>query len=278
MIGDLTLGVCGWCLDRHDVPRSIEIAGRELQLPAVQIGFFTSRAVREADPEHIGSLAQAVGVTLVGAFVAFEGEDYSSIARIAETGGFLAEPVWAQRLSVTHDVIGIAADSGCPSVALHAGTIPTDRGSALFAKLVARVQETADCCAKRGLRFLLETGREPAETLLAFLGAVDRPNIGINFDSGNFVVYGTDEPASTVAKLRGRIDLVHLKDAFRSTKPGVEYGKPAPLGQGDVQIARVVSKLRATGYRGPLLIECDTRDVGLEAIRHAAEYLRSLLK
>ena len=71
--------------------------------------------------------------------------------------------------------------------------------------------------------------------------------------------------------------LVHVKDAVRSSRPGVDYGRPAPLGAGDVQIARVVSKLRATGYGGPLLIECDTRETGPDAIRNAAEYLRSLL-
>jgi sugar phosphate isomerase/epimerase len=54
-------------------------------------------------------------------------------------------------------------------------------------------------------------------------------------------------------------------------------GRPASLGAGDMQIARVISKLRATGYRGPLLIECDTSKTGLDAIRNAADYLRTLV-
>jgi sugar phosphate isomerase/epimerase len=57
----------------------------------------------------------------------------------------------------------------------------------------------------------------------------------------------------------------------------VDYGRAAAFGTGDVQIARVVSKLRATGYRGPLLLEVDTRESGLDAVRNAADYLRTML-
>lgn len=277
MTGELSLGVCGWCLDRHDVLRSIEIAGQDLHLSAVQIGFFTSGAARNADPVRIHAAAAQAGATIVGAFVAFEGEDYSSIERIAATGGFAPDDRYAERMSVTRAVIEIAGALGCLSVALHAGTVPSDPASPRFRTLAARIAEAADACDARNLRLLLETGRESAQTLLTFLSAVDRSNVAVNFDSGNFTVYGTDEPAAAVTQLKGRIELVHLKDAFRSAKPGVEYGRSAPLGQGDVQVARVVSKLRATGYRGPLLIECDTRTTGVDAVRHAAEYLRSLL-
>jgi len=214
---------------------------------------------------------------LVGAFVAFEGEDYSSIARIAETGGLMPDDRYPERAAVMDEAIEVAAKSGCLSVALHAGTVPADRTSATFAKMVERVRAACDVCAARGLRLLVETGRESAETLLALIGAVDRANLGVNFDMGNFTVYGTDDPVSAASKLKRRIELVHVKDAFRSASPGVEYGRPAPLGQGDVNVARVISKLRATGYRGPLLLELDTRTGGLDVIRQGADYLRSLI-
>ena len=113
--------------------------------------------------------------------------------------------------------------------------------------------------------------------MLRFIDAADRSNIGVNFDPGNFIIYGTDEPAAAVTTLKGRIELVHLKDAVRSTRPGLDYGRRASFGDGDVQIARVISKLRATGYRGPLLLECDTRDTGLDAIRDSSDYLRTLV-
>lgn len=274
---ELPIGVCGWCIDRHDVCNSIEVAGRELGIRFVQIGFFTEQAVRTADARAILKSARDADVTIVGAFVAFEGEDYASIARITETGGFMPGDAYAARLAITRSVADLASEIHCPSLSIHAGTIPTDPSSPAFTKLCDRVREVADYLIKRGLRLLLETGREPVDALLRFVDAVDRQNIGINFDPGNFIIYGTDEPATAVTKFKGRSELVHLKDAIRSARPGVEYGLPAPIGTGHVQIARVVSKLRATGYRGPLLIECDTRETGLDSIRNASDYLQTML-
>jgi sugar phosphate isomerase/epimerase len=283
---ELVVGVCGWCIDRHDVRRSIEVA-QELGFPAIQVGFF-SRAATLTFAQAPASSMPSTGSKLpvapkapatrpVGAFVAFEGEDYSSIARIAETGGLMPDDPYQERLAAMADVVEVAARNGCPSVALHAGTISPDRTSRGFTKLAERVRSACDVCTGRGVRLLLETGRESAETLLAFIAAVDRPNLGVNFDTGNFTVYGTDDPVAAVTKLKGRIELVHVKDAFASASPGREYGTPAPLGQGDVNVARVLSKLRATGYRGPLLLEVDTRATGVETLRNATAYLRTML-
>jgi len=274
---EFPIGVCGWCIDRHDAHRSVEVAGRDLGLRIAQIGFFTAQAVRTADAAAIAKTAQAAEVKLAGVFVGFEGEDYTSIARIAETGGFLPDKHYPARLAVTKAIIDLAIGIGSTSVSVHAGTVPGDTTSPDYGELVARVGEAADYAATRGIRLLLETGRESVDALSRFINAVHRNNVGVNFDPGNFVVYGTDDPIAAVTRLKGRIEIVHLKDAVPSSRPGVDYGRPAPLGAGDVQIARVISKLRATGYRGPLLLECETREGGLDAIRNAADYLRTLL-
>jgi len=274
---ELAIGVCGWCIDRHDARQSVEVAGRDLGLRIAQIGFFTEQAVRTADAATIVEAARVSDVKLVGTFIAFEGEDYASISRIAETGGFLPDDYYPARLAITRAITDFAASVGCSSVSVHAGTVPRDANSPDYRKLVVRVGEVAGYAASRGIRLLLETGRESTDALLRFISTVDRRNVGVNFDPGNFITYGTDDPVAAVTKLKSRIDLVHLKDAVRSGRPGVEYGCPAPLGAGDVQIARVISKLRATGYHGPLLIECDIREAGLDAIRNAADYLRTML-
>ena len=287
---DFSIGVCSWCLDRHDVCRSIEVAGRDLGLHSAQVGFFTEQAVRNSNAAAMLEAARAFDVKLVGAFVAFEGENYASITHIAATGGFMSDDSYSSRLAITCAAIDLAAELRCPSLSLHAGTIPSDATAPIYAKLLARVGEVANYAAGRGLRLLLETGREPADVLLRFIDAADRRNVGVNFDPGNFIIYGTDEPVAAATKLKGRIELVHIKDSLRSARPGVDYGRPAPLGAGDVQIARVISKLRATGYHGPLLIECNTRDISpnalerwgerfskLDVIRNAVDYLRTML-
>jgi sugar phosphate isomerase/epimerase len=111
---------------------------------------------------------------------------------------------------------------------------------------------------------------------LGFISHVSAPNVGVNFDPANLTIYGTDDPVRAVSQLRGLIDIVHLKDAFSSARPGADFGRSAPFGTGQVQIARVVSKLRATGYGGPLLLEVKGADPVSE-IRAAIDYLRSML-
>jgi len=285
------IGVCSWSIDRADVLRSLEVAGVQLGLRVVQIGFFSEQAVRCADADAIRRTAAKAGVTLVGAFVGFEREDYASIERIAATGGFAFDDEYRLRLAVTRDVaklIGASAlwqpagprgDSKKPAarLAIHVGTVPTDIDSPLYAKLVSRTGEVADILAEHNVRLLLETGRESAETLDRFIDSVGRKNVGVNFDPANFVVYGTDGPVGAVSKLKDRIESVHMKDALRSDLPGRKYGLPAALGSGNVGIPRVLSKLRETGYRGPLLIECGAGHTGPDAVRDAAEHLRSMI-
>lgn len=294
------IGVCSWSIDRADVLRSLEVAGMQLGLRAVQIGFFSEQAVRCADADAIRRTAAKAGVTLVGAFVGFEREDYASIERIAATGGFAFDDEYGLRLAVTRDVAklmglcalrqpagprGLTPDKAttrqgqapAARLAIHVGTVPTDIDSPLYAKLVSRTGEVADILAEHNVRLLLETGRESAETLDRFIDSVERKNVGVNFDPANFVVYGTDGPVGAVSKLKDRIENVHMKDALRSDLPGRKYGRPAALGSGDAGIPRVLSKLRETGYRGPLLIECGAGHTGPDAVRDAAEHLRSMI-
>ena len=274
----LEIGVCTWSIDREDALSAIRVAGGELGLRVVQLGFFSRQAIDRADAELIGQAALEHGVRIVGTFAGFEREDYTSIASIAETGGLTPEDCYYDRLEMIRRVGAFSASVGCPFVAIHVGTIPDDPSSPTSSTLVARTREVADLLASFGVRLLLETGREPVAVLLAFIDAVGRENVAVNFDPGNLIVYGVDDPARAVSKLRGRIENVHLKDAFQSVEPGLVYGARAALGTGDAQIARVISKLRVTGYAGPLLIEGGGPQGGIDAIREAAGYVRSLLE
>ena len=270
------VGICGWILDRADAPASVEQAAA-MGFAAVQVGFFTAEAVRGADPAKILSLADRLGVRIVSVFAAFEREDFASIAHIAASSGYMSDEEWAHRLEMTRLVGDIAVEVGCPSVAVHAGTVPVDAASADRAKLCGRVRQAADMLAESNLRLLLETGRESAGDLRDFVDTVGVSNVGVNFDPGNFVVYGADDPVRAVTTLKGLIDIVHVKDARASAAPGTEFGSPASLGSGDANIPRVLSKLRIIGFDGPLLVEENTRVLGMDAVPAAAAYLRSML-
>ena len=276
-MNDTRFGICSWSIDRHDVLRAIAIAGRDLQSPVIQIGFFTASTLRDADATAIRHAAAEANIEIVANFIAFEGEDYSSIATITQTGGFMPDEPFQERLALTEEAAALTSNLDCNRLATHIGTVPEDESSADYAKLVGRVREAADRVAARGVRLLIETGRESAAKFLAFMEKVDRTNVGINFDPANFVMFGTDDPARAVAKLLPAVEAVHLKDATISKKPGEEYGRYATLGLGDASIPRVVNKLRLAGYDGPLLIERGGGTGEIGELRAAADFLRSLI-
>ena len=219
-----TLGVCSWAIDRHDVLRAIEVAGSVLGIQALQVGFFTEESLRTADPSAIAMAARDAGIALTSSFLAFEDEDYGSIRRIAETGGFGWDEVFEKRLAIMRDVAALTEEMGCPAVAMHVGTIPPDSTDPVHVRLVERTRLTADLLADNNLALHLETGREPAETLLRFLQEVDRAHVGVNFDPGNFVIFGTDHPIDAFAHLNRHIEVVHLKDAVSAVNPGKDFG------------------------------------------------------
>ncbi|MGD2111468.1 MAG: sugar phosphate isomerase/epimerase family protein [Phycisphaerae bacterium] len=271
------VGICSWCLDRDSVVNAIERARRELGVGLIQLGFFTAESIERADADAIRGAADANEVSVVGTFVGFDGEDYSSIERIAETGGYTPDECYAGRLALTRRAAELTATLGCHCLAVHPATIPPDLSSTPYRMLVGRVREVADVVAEYDVRLLLETGREPIDTLLALIGQVGCGNIGVNFDAGNFVVYGTDDPVSAARKAGRLIEIVHLKDALRSTRPGVDYGQPAALGVGDAQLPRVLSKLARMGFAGPILLETRASRDDAHGFGGAIRYVRSML-
>jgi len=123
------------------------------------------------------------------------------------------------------------------------------------------VRRVADSAARHSQTFALETGQEPARVLLRFIEDVARPNIRINFDPANMILYGTGDPIEALDLLGPLVISVHCKDGDwpPRDRPGA-LGTERPLGQGSVGIERFIRKLRQIGYRGTLNIEREVED------------------
>ncbi len=274
----LPVGVCSWSLDRNDCLCAIEIASHELHVSVMQLGFFSRESLVQSNADQICRLSKSANLHIPSVFIGFENEDYSSIESITASGGLLPDEFYNQRLAMMRDAVDIAVDTHVPTIAIHVGTIPNDTSSPNFMKLVDRCSEVAQILADKGLQLLLETGRESIDTLQQFIQAVGRDHVAVNYDPGNLMIYGVDDPVKAVSKLKGCIEMVHLKDAKMSENPGVDYGQATAMGTGDVQIPRVISKLRTIGYTGPLLIENNIREGGLQPIKDGIKYIRSMIE
>lgn len=191
---------------------------------------------------------------IVTAFQSFEGESYASIPICAQTVGYVPAATRREREQRTYAVSDFARSLGIPGVAAHIGCLPEDPSDAEHRAVLELVRRVCDHCARNGQTFALETGQEPAAALLEFLHAVDRPNLGVNFDPANMILYGSGEPMEALRTLRDHVLTVHCKDGTWPETQG-EWGRETPLGDGDVGMQRYVRTLREIGYSGPLVIE-----------------------
>lgn len=213
------------------------------------------------------------------AFCSYIGEDYTDIARVQHSVGLVPEGTRAERVARTKEVAGIAAELGIRSVACHIGFVPEERSASNYQELCDLVQGICDHLDKQQLDFTLETGQEPAEALLAFIEDVGRPNLKINFDPANMILYGTGDPVSALQVLGRHVISVHCKDGVSpaSDKPG-SLGVELPLGSGEVDFPAFLKALRGIGYSGMLSIEREEQDVERRNadIHHAVNFLRRL--
>lgn len=204
---------------------------------------------------------EAAGFKVVTVFAAYNGEDYADIPTVQRTVGFIPPATRAEREKRTLALSDFAARLGVGSIACHVGFVPEDDSDPDYVVVREMVRRVCDHAAKHGQTFALETGQERAETLLHFIRDVDRPNLRINFDPANLILYGTDEPISALRKLAHLLVSVHCKDGDGppAGKPGA-LGSERPLGKGSVGIPEFVKTLREVGFPGPLNVERETEN------------------
>jgi sugar phosphate isomerase/epimerase len=216
--------------------------------------------------------------TVVTVFAAYTGESYADIPTVQRTVGFIPRHSRAEREARTLALSDFAAALGVGSIACHIGFVPEDTADPDYAGVRDLVARICDRAARNGQTFALETGQEPADVLLRFIGDVGRTNLRINFDPANMILYGTGEPIAALRTLANQVASVHCKDGEwpPSGVPGA-LGTERPLGQGSVGIERFVRTLQEIGFTGPLNIEreAENQQERLRDMRDAVVLLRS---
>ena len=91
-----------------------------------QLGIPGGMQLTEAVAAKWKAALAAAGFTLVTVFAAYEGEDYTDIASVAGSVGFVPRHTRASRLARTLAVSDFAAQLGVASIACHVGFVPED--------------------------------------------------------------------------------------------------------------------------------------------------------
>ena len=219
-----------------------------------------------AEPAVWGNTAEIArlnDIEIVSGMYGALGEDYSTLVSIRRTGGIVPDTTWEQNWRDIQATIGIARGLGLPLVTLHAGFLPDQPGDPAMAKLVARIGQIADAFAAAKMKVAFETGQETAATLRAFLERMNRPNLGVNFDPANMILYGKGDPVAALRELAPWVFQVHIKDAVRTTVPG-SWGREVAVGTGDVDWRSFFRALQAARLDVDLIIE---REGGSDRVR-----------
>ncbi len=230
--------MCSWSLRPSD-PADLVDQVLATGLQAVQLALSPLVSQRETWGAAIGTL-MSHDVQLLSGMMAPVGEDYSTIDRIRETGGIRVDAHWPANEAMIRAAAVVAENAGIGLITFHAGFLPHDTAHPERAVMVHRLQSIADICGRQGVRVGLETGQEDAHTLLAVLGEIDRPNLGINFDPANMVLYGTGDPIEAFEQLASHVVQLHIKDATPPSKPG-QWGSEVPVGEGVVDWDRFMA-------------------------------------
>lgn len=232
---------------------------KDLGLSVCQLGVPPSMTPDAAAASAWKAALQEYGITATSAVCAYEGEDYANLAKVHETVGFTAPGYAAERIERTKAVSEFAAFVGLTGLSCHIGFIPDDASLPIYDDLLAIARELCDACAANGQDFVLETGQESASTLLRFLADVQRPNIKVNFDPANIILYGSGDPLEALELLQKHVLSVHCKDGL-SPKAAGELGKEVALGEGEVDFPGFLQLLKKINYSGALTIEREEPD------------------
>ena len=221
--------------------------------------------------------ASALDFTIYTVFAAYEGESYADVSAVRNTVGLVPSATRAARRVRTLEVALFAHEIGASAIATHIGCVPRDQESTGYRLTADAVRRICDEAARFELAFALETGQETAPELLGFIQEVNRPNLGINFDPANMILYGTGDPVEALEILQPLVLSVHCKDGNWPASPGA-LGIEAPLGQGKVNWRKFLAQLDKGGYREPLAIERETSDENqrLMDIQMGLAFLRGL--
>ena len=267
------LAVCSWSLRPAD-PEELIKQMKEIGLSRVQLALDPLRekpGVWGAFPEQ----AAKAGLQIVSGMFGCVGEDYSTMETIRRTGGIVPDATWEQNWRNIQQTAELARKMKLRFISFHAGFLPHDPQDPDSAKLAQRIRQIADLFAAQNVDLGLETGQETADTLRGFLEKLQRPNVGVNFDPANMILYDKGNPIVALRILKPWLKQVHIKDGRKTKTPGT-WGEEVVAGTGEVPWREFFQVLKEADFQGDCPIEREAGAQRVQEIRADRDFIQSL--
>ena len=161
-----------------------------------------------------------------------------------------------QSLDVIKHGIEACHELGTKHLFSHGGQ-HNNSGEEALTRYIDGLSQAADIAAKEGIILSIENAGRMCHTdteLLKCVELVDRPNMKITFDGGNFILAGCD-PNKAAELLGPKVVHVHVKSFIPSPDKSERLFKYCPIGQGLVDYRKIRDTLAAAGFDGCMSFE-----------------------
>ncbi len=249
---------------------------KELDLTCCQLCCWEPSLYTDSYADYVNECVEKTGVTITALWAGWTPSGEWNITYGPSTLGIVPVAHRAHRMEELKAAARFAKKINVVDVATHVGFIPETPDQENFWGLIGALRELGRYFKSLGRNFLFETGQETPFTMLRTIETVGLPNLFINFDTANLMLYGRGNTLDALKVFGKYVKNVHFKDGHYPTD-GMNLGREVPLGEGDANIAAVVKKLDELGYEGPWIIEREiTGDQQKADIAKARDLLREI--
>lgn len=248
----------------------------EMGFTTCQLNSWNEEEFTAANAKAVKALLDKHGVEVSAFWCGWSGPCEWNLVQGPVTIGLVPPAYRHKRMETLIKGADFAAELGVEDIITHVGFIPNNPFDPDYPGLVGALRHLAVHCLRNGQNFLFETGQEAPVTLLRTIEDIGTPNLGINLDPANLLMYGYGNPVDSLDVFGKYVRNVHGKDGVLP-HAGKRLGEERAIGQGLVNYPAFIRKLKAIGYDRYITIEREITGEEQKAdIRAAKELLERL--
>lgn len=273
----MKIGVLVAFREDTDIPAKFKEV-KTLGLDSCQVNIWNTALYTDENAEIIKKASADYGVEISALWAGWRGPTTWNFYEGQYDLGLVPDEYRADRLEDLMMAADFANKLGVKNIATHVGFMPENPADERYMKTVYALRRLCTRLNKYGIRFLFETGQETPVVLMRAIEDIGTGNVGVNFDTGNLILYGKANPVDALDMIGKYVYDLHLKDGLYPTD-GKSLGREVRFGDGKANFKEFLPKLKALGYEGSLTIEREIEgEKQIADIIHARDLIKEYWK